>query len=484
MKMIYLGAEVGSNRTVLNETDADYYGFSYWRLKQRGLPTTKKYLIENYVPQNVNIFVHAGVPLSQQMTDAEYEDFAADYEEFIVDNIDRITMFAEFDHSMLSSAFIDMQRRTVWAELQPGKFLPVWNSATGLNGLKQLAESYLDIGLRGVDIEGYTNLRALTTTLRNKHETRFHAIGCADPAALKQVRVDTASSLAWLSPMMRGETIVWDNNRIARYPAKMKEQARPRYKNLIAKAGLDYEKILADDIQEVSKLAVWSYNQLEQRMNMGNLGEELPESYILRAENEEGKKTEETPAVYDNKGIEERNFSGRNPEEMVALPVFGYDLQTITDPDGVIREVPVVQTNQAPMLQCNSCFLSATCPAFKQNNSCAYSIPIEVKTKEQLKGLINTVIEMQGQRVAFMRFAEQMNGGYADPNVSQEIDRLFKLIKTTKELDDSREFIRMTVERQGGAGVLSSIFGDKAQALRELPQEIPSETIIKQINPE
>ena len=62
-----------------------------------------------------------------------------------------------------------------------------------------------------------------------------------------------------------------------------------------------------------------------------------------------------------------------------------------------------------------------------------------------------------------------MNGGYADPNVSKEIDRLFKLIKTTKELDDSREFIRMTVERQGSAGVLSSIFGDKANVLKELP---------------
>jgi hypothetical protein len=62
-----------------------------------------------------------------------------------------------------------------------------------------------------------------------------------------------------------------------------------------------------------------------------------------------------------------------------------------------------------------------------------------------------------------------MNGGYADPNVSQEIDRLFKLIKTTKELDDSREFIRMTVERQGNAGVLSQIFGEKAQILKEIP---------------
>jgi len=36
-------------------------------------------------------------------------------------------------------------------------------------------------------------------------------------------------------------------------------------------------------------------------------------------------------------------------------------------------------------------------------------------------------------------------------------------------LDDSREFIRMTVERQGSSGVLSSIFGDKAQVLKELP---------------
>ena len=76
---------------------------------------------------------------------------------------------------------------------------------------------------------------------------------------------------------------------------------------------------------------------------------------------------------------------------------------------------------------------------------------------------------MQGQRIAFMRFAEEMNGGYADPNLSQEMDRLFEMLKDTKQLDDSREFIRMTVERQGSSGVLSSIFGDKANVLKELP---------------
>ena len=80
-----------------------------------------------------------------------------------------------------------------------------------------------------------------------------------------------------------------------------------------------------------------------------------------------------------------------------------------------------------------------------------------------------------------MRFSEELNGGYADPNVSKEIDRLFKLIKTTKELDDSREFIRMTVERQGGAGVLSSIFGDRANALKELPTQLDEDQTNKVI---
>ena len=182
---------------------------------------------------------------------------------------------------------------------------------------------------------------------------------------------------------------------------------------------------------------------------------------------------ETAPAHNDNKGGGMRKLEPRNPEEMGNLPVFGYTYKSVVEQDetgnDVIKDVSVVQSQDTSLRQCDTCFVASNCPAFKPQNVCAFKLPIEVKTKDQLKSLINAIIEMQGQRVAFMRFTEEMNGGYADPNVSQEIDRLFKLIKTTKELDDSREFIRMTVERQGGAGVLSSIFGDKAQALRELP---------------
>jgi hypothetical protein len=113
--------------------------------------------------------------------------------------------------------------------------------------------------------------------------------------------------------------------------------------------------------------------------------------------------------------------------------------------------------------------VAANCPAFKPQNTCAFNLPVSVQNKDQLKSLLNTVIEMQGARVAFSRYAEELNGGYPDPNTSQEIDRLFKLVKGMKELEENREFIRITAERQSSGGVLSAIFGDRAQALKDLP---------------
>jgi hypothetical protein len=92
------------------------------------------------------------------------------------------------------------------------------------------------------------------------------------------------------------------------------------------------------------------------------------------------------------------------------------------------------------------------------------------------------MIEMQGQRVAFMRFAEEMNGGYADPNVSQEIDRLFKLVGNLKDMETNKEFIQITAQRQSSGGVLSAIFGDRAQALRELPETLKEESVTRIIS--
>jgi hypothetical protein len=190
----------------------------------------------------------------------------------------------------------------------------------------------------------------------------------------------------------------------------------------------------------------------------------------------------------DNSGAEGRKVerSGvvqRDVSEMQNLPVFGVKMKTVveTDDDGkdILRDVPVLSNQFSSLRQCNTCFVASNCPAFKPDNSCAFNLPVEVKTKDQLKALLTAIIEMQGQRVAFMRFAEEMNGGYADPNVSQEIDRLFKLVGDLKELEENREFVRITAERQSSGGVLSAIFGDRAQALRDLPESLKEDSVTK-----
>jgi hypothetical protein len=446
-------------------------GVSFYGLVKRGLPKTKEYLLENYFSKDSYIYVYPGLPKALNMTRVELEDFAAAYEHMIALNIDRISIFAEINSSFVDPSFVEEQRRTAWSQVPPGKFLPVWNPDSKLETLQAMGDKYLDIGIPGDVIDVETRLASVTRLMAKRDGNRFHALGCAKPDNLRSIPFETASTLSWLSPMMHGETIVWDGTRLMRYPKRMKEQARSRYNHVYEKAGIDADKIAEDDPQEVCRLAVWSYEQFEVRIN--KVGDSYHDN---NDETNMSDNAELTPLDADNKGIQMRKLNPRNPEEMGNLPVFGYEIKTDVDADGVISDAIHISSQATSIRACDTCFIASNCPAYKPQSACAFKLPIEVKTKDQLKGLINAIIEMQGQRVAFMRFAEEMNGGYADPNVSQEIDRLFKLIKTTKELDDSREFIRMTVERQGSSGVLSSIFGDKAQALKELPDGGLNET--------
>ena len=42
------------------------------------------------------------------------------------------------------------------------------------------------------------------------------------------------------------------------------------------------------------------------------------------------------------------------------------------------------------------------------------------------------------------------------------LERLFKLVREFKDIEDTRDLLRFEVEARGSAGVLSRIFGDKA----------------------
>lgn len=482
--ILFGGVEIPSNRTLLEKSNVQHVMLSYWGLKKRGLPKTKPYLIGEHFLPNMKVWVDSGALKADEsnLSKQELIQFAADYEEFIALNYERIEGWVEFDSQTLGLDWIRQQRAAF--ENDP-KMWVVWRETYPVNTLREWSAQYQNIAIPNSAIEAMPSLAGVTRGLKASYPVQFHALATAKPDNLRQIPFSTASTLSWLSPMRNGETIVWDNTKLVRYPKKMKAQARPRYKRIVEGAGLDFKKFIEDDTLEATKVAIWSYLQLE----ANTMDKDKPDLKVIKGGMPPMNEmlsdiTDDT--LYtglmefggggsNNSGSEMRKVERtevvqRDPSEVTSMPVFGYQMKTIVEHDGerdVLKEVVTVDSQKVSLRQCDTCFVAQNCPAFKPQNTCAFNLPVEVKTPEQLKQLNTALLEMQAQRVAFMRFAEELNGGYADPNVSQEMDRYFKMLKNIKELDEQKEFIQITAQRNAGQGVLSAIFGDRVQAMKE-----------------
>jgi hypothetical protein len=114
--------------------------------------------------------------------------------------------------------------------------------------------------------------------------------------------------------------------------------------------------------------------------------------------------------------------------------------------------------------------LASRCPQFQENTECAFSLPIEIKTKDQLNAAMRALVEMQVGRVMFARFAEEMEGQGIDTSLSAEMDRVFAMVEKMRSIKDSRDTVSFTMEARGSSGVLSRLFGAKAgEQARQLP---------------
>lgn len=477
-RFVFAGAEVPSHRILLTDNGVKHIGVNFWRLTKRGLPTTKQFLFSEKIPADVRVYLYPGEP--DEATDlatftAAYVDFANANAE----SLEAVLEVTQADHKAQA-----LHRDTLLGYLGDDVVWVLWD---GKGNIDTIAQQFQHVVISGDVLSKDTTLHGRLRALQGIYGTRWHALAYAHPDDLRALPLDTVSTHAWLAPMLRGETVVWDGTKLSRYPQKMKDQARLRLSAICERAGLDFGKIKADDHNEVAKLAIWSYLQLEKNMDRKDRPFTLitGEGALNDGEQQRPDQSEyvDDPgdAEMGGEALAHSDVAVRNPrllevrpvDEQMALPVFGFDVRQSVEKDAdgndVVVDQPVVKSTHATLRQCNTCFVQSNCPAFKPNNTCAFNLPVSVQTKDQLRALLTAIIEMQGSRVAFARFAEELNGGYPDPNVSQEMDRLFKLVKIVKELEDNREFIKITAERSSGAGVLSAIFGDRAQTLRELP---------------
>lgn len=376
-----------------------------------------------------------------------WREYEQAYCEFVEDNLDAIDIVGEFDLQALGYDHIKGMRETFWDGLG-SKFMPIWHPAHGMDELERLARRYDRVGVPGAALNEMSYLGGRINTLSRQWDTRFHGIALTQPDVLRNVHFATAASTSWISPSRFGDTQVFDGQRLKRYPKKYKDQARKRHKMAFTKAGFDAMKILADDPVEVTRFTVWSWRRFE-------------ESLAKRR--------------------------GLTPSDEALVPVVAPNGVAPVDPSGLeVRQepsqpLPVLNFSEAENLtelarpetvrNCDHCYVSSTCPAYRPSAACAFNIPVSVRTKEQLASVLYSAIEMQVQRVAFGRYTEELEGGYADPNLSSEIDRLMKLVTELKAIEDNRDVVKLNVEARAGAGVLSRIFGEQPPApqLQQLP---------------
>ncbi|HET7110192.1 MAG TPA: hypothetical protein VFI41_04930 [Gemmatimonadales bacterium] len=377
-----------------------------------------------------------------QMDDNGWREYETGYCEFVEDNLDAIDIVAEFDLQQLGYDHIKGMRETFWDGLG-SKFMPIWHPHYGMDELERLARRYDRVGVPGSALAELSYLGGRINTLSRQWDTRFHGIALTQPDVLRNVHFATAASTSWISPSKFGDTQVFDGHRLKRYPKRYKDRARRQHKMAFERAGFDAAKILADDPVEVTRFTVWSWRRFEESL---------------------AKHRGVTPSVDSVTGEIAPSTTGpvgtspvlARTEEAVPLPVLNFTpAETLT-----LAPAETVRT-------CSNCYVAAQCPAFRPDASCAFNLPVSLRTREQLLGALYSIVEMQVQRVAFGRYTEELEGGYSDPNLSNEVDRLMRLVKELKDIEDTRDTVRQITEIKAGAGVLSRIFGERPQP--ELP---------------
>jgi hypothetical protein len=362
------------------------------------------------------------------------------------------------------------------------RYIPVWNDPDDMERLAYLCQRYGRAAISDKAVNGKTISRI--RNLIQRWDAKLIGLS-SKPEIIESLPWDSVLVGSWTSAVRYGETQVWDGHGLRRYPAQQKDSARKKHRADIIRLGIDYEQIVQDDNAEVAKLAIKSWQAWEQGvLGVYDPATDTDEEEIGLSDNGDNSNylsnLPTSPNVASGgTSITIRGSEKRHEDDKVLLPVMGieqYTPQLVKDLAGEgeseeigVEKVPVIQYQSSLFRQCNSCYLSARCPAFKENAECGFKLPVEIKTKDQLQGAMRALLEMQVSRVLFARFAEELEGQGLDPALSGEVERLFNLVEKFKDISDTRDVMRLEVEARGSSGVLSRIFG---QAVGESTRQL------------
>lgn len=489
MDMFYGGGEINAFGELLETMGVRTIAVSYMGLRRRIKHLDKVNLADRF-EEGTRILLDSGCHSINNSPDKQYSDdelrrIADEYYSFVERNIDAIEVYTEFDALQLGTEWIDDMRS------DSDKMIAVWHEEDGLDALTDLTECFKLVGITGTALGDRDLTPKLNLAIREQG-TRLYGLGMTKPEQMAAIAWTGVTSTSWLSPVKFRDVIVWTGRELKRYPKKNREAGKKRHRTLFREIGIDPDLIEGDDGNELLKLSIWSWRQQTAHIN----GEPIdPKIVDIPLDSPLSQNTENSGGdVANNRATPQHDALGFNaPLQRPKRLIPGMEVEEKQEPyytengDRKTRTLQLLRTNSDTVLQCTGCYLAGKCPAFEPGSACVYDLPVEIRTKDQLAAVQSSLMEMQVRRVMMMHLAEQTDGGYADPNLSQEIDRATRMIEKKQAAD--AEGFSLTIKAnqsaastQAGAGVLSRLFGrDESKPARELPAAVPTQSVAEQL---
>lgn len=489
MLSLYMGGgEINAFGELLESMGVDTIAVSYMGLRRRIKHLDKIQLADRF-SENTRILLDSGCHSINNAPDMPYnedelKEIAGDYYRFVERNLDTIEAYTEFDSLHLGSQWIrDMRTLRAGSE----KMIVVWHEEDGTDALSVTAQEYSQVAVTGTSL-GDRDLTPLLNGIVRERGTRLYGLGMTKPEQMAAIQWTGVTSTSWLSPVKFRDLIIWTGSELKRYPRKNREQGKKRHRTYLRDIGFDPDLIEGDDNNELLKLSIWSW--LQQVASITGIGasRKLVTNPVTTPISENAEVDRDNVASYDSSAL-----NPNAPRQRAKRLIPGVQIDTKDEvyhnAEGtrLTRQLKLVRTTSESVLQCSTCYLAGKCPAFEPGAACVYEIPVEIRTKDQLAAVQAALIEMQTRRVLRGSLMEEVEGGYMDPNLSSEMDRLNRMIKTRHEME--AEGFSLTIKAnqtssatQAGAGVLSRIFGREAsEPARELPAPVEMQSVAEQL---
>jgi hypothetical protein len=361
-------------------------------------------------------------------------------------------------------------------------FLPIWDGHDA-SSLRHFVELYDGTVLPDAVVDNSLAVRQARAAMG-----RMSTLGGLTGRSKGIDKFDLLVSSAWWAAQKHGETQVWVGNRMVRLNSDDKHLKRKRYVEQIEELGADVSAVLMDDPKETAKLAVLSWLAMERFLSTGHSLEHVPFTPPTVTGNPIVVTSPATTGSSTSVNATVPVASGPSPlrhKTPSVLPIMEADTITVRDDAGnEVEQHSTINSVAGSVRQCSTCALGPACPSYSPGNSCAYNIPVVVRTKDQRQAVLRTLVEIQTQRILMGSFAEQVNG-QPDKEVGREMDRLFTMVEKWKTIEEQTTKINIGVsasgpDADGSLGMISRLFGSEAgQNARTLDVPVLSDTIIE-----